>query len=63
MLNFTVKTARECATAAGCLLFNEDGSVKNIPTEDDIFNLFMDNFNRFYNGNRAPFPLYLSESW
>lgn len=58
-----MKTERECATAAGCLLFNDDGTVNYTPTEDQIFNLFMENFNRFYNGNRAPFPLYLSEDW
>ena len=55
--------SRECATAAGCLLFNEDGTVNYTPTEDQIYNLFLDNFNRFYNGNKAPFPLYLSEDW
>lgn len=54
---------RECATAAGCLLFNDDGTVNYTPSEDVIFELFMANFNRFYNGNRAPFPLYLSEDW
>lgn len=54
---------RECATAAGCILFNEDGSVNYHPSEDQIFELFKNNFERYYNGNRAPFPLYLSEDW
>lgn len=61
--NESVTVNRECATAAGCLLFNEDGSVIDTPTADQIYDLFVTNFNRFYNGNKAPFPLYLSEDW
>ncbi|KAI2810933.1 Adenylate cyclase type 8 [Blomia tropicalis] len=52
-VNYVVDNAnlsRECATAAGCLLFNEDGTVNYTPTEDQIYNLLH-------------FPLYLSEDW
>jgi len=58
-----LKIERECASAAGCILFNEDNSVNYEPSADQIYELFLNNFNRFYNGNKAPFPLYLSEDW
>ncbi|KPM09170.1 hypothetical protein QR98_0077030 [Sarcoptes scabiei] len=66
IVNYTVEgesVLRECATASACLLFNEDGSVNYHPTADQIYDLFMYNFERYYYGNRAMFPLYLNEEW
>ncbi|KAH7637441.1 hypothetical protein HUG17_7647 [Dermatophagoides farinae] len=58
-----VKVHRECAMASACIMFNKDGSVIYHPTADEIYDLFEYNFNHYYNGNRAPFPLFLSEEW
>ncbi|XP_027203067.2 chitin deacetylase 7-like [Dermatophagoides pteronyssinus] len=58
-----VKVHRECAMASGCIMFEKNGEVNYHPTADQIYDLFEYNFDRFYNGNRAPFPLFLSEEW
>ncbi|KAH9425206.1 hydrolase [Dermatophagoides pteronyssinus] len=58
-----VKVHRECAMASGCIMFEKNGEVNYHPTADEIYDLFEYNFDRFYNGNRAPFPLFLSEEW
>ncbi|XP_027203068.2 chitin deacetylase 7-like [Dermatophagoides pteronyssinus] len=52
-----------CAIASECLMFKEDGEVNFHPTADEIYERFEYNFDRFYNGNRAPFPLFLNEEW
>jgi hypothetical protein len=54
---------RECASVDACILFFKNGSVIDNPTPDQISDLFEENFNRFYTTNRAPFPLFLRESW
>lgn len=61
--SIVVKVHRECAMASACIMFNKDGSVIYHPTADEIYDLFEYNFNHYYNGNRAPFPLFLSEEW
>lgn len=63
LISHLAKFERECALASACILFNNDGSVNYHPTEEQIYDLFNYNFERFYYGNRAPFPLFLSEDW
>eukprot|EP00794_Sanderia_malayensis_P008121 gene8121-8991_t len=54
MLTLYDKNNNPCAYPSEC---------KNITTADDVYNLLLNNFKRHYEGNRAPFPFFLKESW
>lgn len=46
-----------CSMLDGCVFMDED------PTEDTAMEMLMRNFNRAYNGTRAPFGLYMHAAW
>lgn len=44
-----------------CSMFDECG--RGFTTEDEVYQFFMDNFNRHFQNSRAPFPLYGHATW